>query len=67
MSVDGINLTRFHERFGYRLESVNSELLSALVRDGYLRPDPDWIRPTAAGLAVADGLAAEFQLRSDGD
>lgn len=66
-TVDGINLTRFHERFGYRLESVNSELLSALVRDGYLLPDPYWIRPTAAGLAVADGLAAEFQLRSDGD
>jgi hypothetical protein len=54
-------------RYGVDLLAVNSGLVSRLVDEGRIivRDDPDsgrWLVPTLSGLAVADGLAAAFDL-----
>jgi oxygen-independent coproporphyrinogen-3 oxidase len=63
----GIDLDRLRARYGVDLLSANDTLVSRLVDEGrlVLRTGPGggrWLVPTLSGLAVADGLAAAFDL-----
>jgi putative oxygen-independent coproporphyrinogen III oxidase len=63
----GIDLEAFQARYGIDLLAANDSLVARLVDEGrlVLRPDAGRGRrlaPTRAGLAVADGLAAAFDL-----
>jgi oxygen-independent coproporphyrinogen-3 oxidase len=63
----GIDLERFRARHGVDLLATNDALVARLVDEGRVtvRLDPEGGRrlaPTLAGLAVADGLAAAFEL-----
>ena len=63
----GIHLDDFAARYGLDLLAANGTLVARLVEDGrlVLRADPErgrWLLPTLSGLAVADGLAAAFDL-----
>ncbi|MET0556345.1 MAG: hypothetical protein ABW221_25115, partial [Vicinamibacteria bacterium] len=61
------DLDRLRARYGVDLLAANDTLVARLVDEGRItvRADPDggrWLVPTLAGLAVADGLAAAFDL-----
>jgi coproporphyrinogen III oxidase-like Fe-S oxidoreductase len=62
----GIDLDGLNTRYGVDLLGTNPSLVSRLVDEGrlVLRADASGRRlvPTLAGLAVADGLAAAFEL-----
>jgi oxygen-independent coproporphyrinogen-3 oxidase len=63
----GIDLERLRARYGVDLLAANDTLLVRLVDEGriVLRAGPgggQWLVPTLSGLAVADGLAAAFDL-----
>jgi oxygen-independent coproporphyrinogen-3 oxidase len=63
----GIDLDGFRARYGVDLLAANDTLVARLVDEGRieLRADPEagrWLVPTLSGLAVADGLAAAFDL-----
>jgi putative oxygen-independent coproporphyrinogen III oxidase len=66
-TAGGIDLDAFGARFGVDLLEVNDALVARLEAEGKLARgiDPDGTRrlaPTVAGLAVADGLAALFEI-----
>lgn len=62
----GIDLAAFAARYGFDLLAANAALLDRLVADGRLtvesRPGAARLVPTLAGLAVADGLGAAFEV-----
>jgi len=63
----GIDLDCLKARYGVDLLAANDTLVARLVDEGRIvvRADPQsgrWLVPTLAGLAVADGLAAAFDL-----
>ena len=63
----GIDLDVFTARYGVDLLAANDGLVARLVAEGHLavHAGPDGVRclaPTAPGLAVADGLAAAFDI-----
>jgi len=63
----GIDLAHLRTRYGVDLVAANDALVARLVDEGRLvvRTAADggrWLVPTLAGLAVADGLAAAFDL-----
>jgi oxygen-independent coproporphyrinogen-3 oxidase len=63
----GIDLGAFMERYGVDLLTANDALVDRLTTEGHLfvHADPDGGRrlvPTASGLAVADGMAASFDI-----
>jgi oxygen-independent coproporphyrinogen-3 oxidase len=63
----GIDLDSFTARYGLDLLAVNEKLVARLEEEGrlVLRTDAEtglWLSPTRSGLAVADGLAAAFDL-----
>jgi oxygen-independent coproporphyrinogen-3 oxidase len=63
----GIDLDAFTTRYGFDLLAVNDALVGRLVAEGRLvvHADPDvgrWLAPTPSGLAVADGIAAAFDI-----
>jgi oxygen-independent coproporphyrinogen-3 oxidase len=63
----GIDLDRFRARYGVDLLAANDGLLARLIDEGRLSVYADSERgqrlvPTLSGLAVADGLAAAFDL-----
>jgi len=63
----GIDLDTLRERYGIDLLAANDTLVARLVDEGrfVLRAGQDggrWLVPTPSGLAVADGLAAAFDL-----
>jgi oxygen-independent coproporphyrinogen-3 oxidase len=63
----GIDLDAMKERYGVDLLAGNETLVGRLVEEGrfVLRAEVDggrWLVPTLSGLAVADGLAAAFDL-----
>jgi oxygen-independent coproporphyrinogen-3 oxidase len=63
----GIELDGFAARYGVDLVAANEVLVAHLVDEGRLvvRDGPEgsrWLAPTAAGLAVADGMAAAFTI-----
>jgi oxygen-independent coproporphyrinogen-3 oxidase len=66
-TTPGIDLDRFRARYGFDLLAANDALVARLVDEGRLvvRADLEGGRclvPTLSGLAVADGLAAAFDL-----
>jgi oxygen-independent coproporphyrinogen-3 oxidase len=66
-TTEGIDLDGLRDRYGVDLLAANDTLVSRLVDEGRftLRADRDgdrWLVPTLSGLAVADGLAAAFDL-----
>ena len=63
----GIDLDGLRARYGVDLLAANDTLVAHLVDEGrvVVRADAEggrWLVPTLAGLAVADGLAAAFDL-----
>jgi len=63
----GIDLDRFEARYGVDLVAANATLVARLVDEDRLvvradAADHRWLVPTLSGLAVADGLAAAFDL-----
>jgi oxygen-independent coproporphyrinogen-3 oxidase len=61
----GIDLDRFAARYGVDLAAANVGLIGRLTAEGRLRVGESggrWLIPTLAGLAVADGLAATFDV-----
>ena len=63
----GIDLGAFRERYGADLLAANRTLVARLEDEGRIvvRTGPEggpWLVPTLSGLAVADGLAAAFDL-----
>jgi oxygen-independent coproporphyrinogen III oxidase len=63
----GIDLDSLRARYGVDLLAANDALVARLVDEGRIvvRADAEggrWLVPTLSGLAVADGLAAAFDL-----
>ena len=70
-TTTGIDLAGFRERHGVDLLAGNDALVAQLVDEGriVIRADQElgpWLVPTLSGLAVADGLAAAFDLALPG-
>jgi len=65
-TTGGIDLDEFRSRFGVDLVAANGPLVAQLTADGRLElrlgADGRRLAPTVAGLAVADGLAAAFDV-----
>ena len=66
-TVDGIDLRDFRQRFGIDLAARNRRLLDECVESGLLALGEDRLAPTTSGLAVADALAARFDLYEASD
>ncbi len=58
----GIDMKRFHQRYGVDLGTINRLLIDVLAAQGQLEVDADRIFPTIKGLAIADKLASAFEL-----
>jgi oxygen-independent coproporphyrinogen-3 oxidase len=63
----GIDLNGFTARYGVDLLAANEALVARLLAEGRLvvRTGPEagrWLAPTVTGLAVADGIAAGFDI-----
>ena len=62
----GIDLDSFAARYGLDLVATNDALIARLAAEGHLAvrtgPDDRRLVPTPSGLAIADGLAALFDL-----
>jgi oxygen-independent coproporphyrinogen-3 oxidase len=63
----GIDLDGMRARYGIDLLAANDTLVARLVDEGrvVMRADAEgvqWLVPTLSGLAVADGMAAAFEL-----
>ena len=63
----GIDLDGFTARYGVDLLAANEALVTRLRAEGHLvvRAGPEggrWLAPTVTGLAVADGMAAAFEI-----
>ena len=61
-TVDGLDLDAFGERYGVDLAAKNGDLIARLVEGDLLIAVDRHLRPTRRGLAVADGLAARFEI-----
>jgi len=61
-TTDGLDLDRVENLSGYDLEITNHRLIEALEESGYLTVVGRQLRPTLPGLAIADGLAARFDV-----
>ena len=59
---EGLDLEELRERYGVDLEAKNARLIEQGVENGLLLREGERLRPTPAGLAVADGLARDFEV-----
>ncbi len=64
-TYDGVDLRRLRDRYGVDLPARNVGLLERLIGEGVVSLERNHLVPTLGGLAVADGLAALFDLRTD--
>lgn len=62
---DGLDFDAVHDRFGVDLLAGNRELIDRWCEDELVELSAHRLRPTIAGLAVADSLAASFQIPDD--
>ena len=58
----GVDLDHLHERFGIDLTARNGEIIDRFSESGHIEVDGLRLRPTLAGLAIADTLARSFVL-----
>lgn len=58
--ADGLDLGAVQRRFGVDLAAAQAGLLSRLTAEGLLQLEGERLRPTARGLAVADGLTTSI-------
>jgi len=56
----GVNLDRLHDRFAIDLLAENEDVVDRLCASGHIEVDGSSLRPTLAGLAIADTLARSF-------
>jgi oxygen-independent coproporphyrinogen-3 oxidase len=61
-SVDGIDLAAFERRFGFDLLSANRRVVESFETSGHLRVDGSSLRPTTAGMAIADAIAKSLDV-----
>ncbi len=61
-TADGIELDAFRRRFDVDLIEGNSALIKQSQAEGLLRHESGRLIPTVRGMAVADGLAASFEI-----
>ncbi len=61
-TYEGIELREFQQRYGVDLMALNEPRIDQLRSSKLLDKDPHFLRPTLEGLAVADGLAAGFEV-----
>ena len=59
---EGLDLQRLEERFGVNVLAANQALVERLIDEGRVVLEGARLRPTLAGMAVADGLARAFSL-----
>jgi oxygen-independent coproporphyrinogen-3 oxidase len=58
----GVDLERLRARFGIDLLAENEDLVDQLCTSGHIEVDGLRLRPTLAGLAIADTLARSFSV-----
>jgi len=58
----GVDLSRFRVRFGFDLLETSASLVERFKDEGLLFLEGDRLKPTIAGLAIADRLAVSFDL-----
>lgn len=61
-TTEGVDLERVETLCGIDLAQRNRRLIEGSVRRGLLRREASFLRPTVEGLAIADGLAAQFEI-----
>ncbi len=61
-TTDGVDLIRIRESHGIDLLADNAETIDRFCDSGHLRVEDRRLRPTLAGLAIADTLARSFVL-----
>lgn len=61
-TTDGIDLDALRTTTGVDVASANADLLRELQAEGWASMQGALVRPTAAGLALADHLARRFEL-----
>jgi len=59
---DGVDLERLSRDYDVDLMGLNLEAIDALVSSGHLRIGDGRLRPTIAGMAIADSLAARLEV-----
>jgi len=53
----GIHFEEYKMRYGYNLVSEKAEMISLLAERGFVEIKDGRLKPTLAGMAVADSLA----------
>ncbi len=61
-TASGVDLRRIEERWGRPLLAANKDLIDLLCEEGLLHLEGSVLVPTLEGWAVADGLAARFEI-----
>ena len=61
-TTEGVDLQKIRDRHGIDLQVRNRATIDRLCDSGHLRVDDGRLRPTLAGLAIADTLARSFEL-----
>ena len=61
-TTDGVDLVSYRERYGVDLAATNGRRIELAVREGLLVTAGTRLAPTMRGMAVADALAASFDL-----
>ena len=56
----GVDLEKLRRKFGVDLLPANENVINRLTSSGHLEVDGTCLRPTLAGLAIADALARSF-------
>ena len=58
--ADGVNIARFEHRFGRPIDAAFGPTVHEMLKLGFIERSEGSLRLTAAGLPVADAVAAEF-------
>ncbi|MFV2073482.1 MAG: coproporphyrinogen-III oxidase family protein [Thermoanaerobaculales bacterium] len=66
-TTDGLDLGALQQRFGFDLLQANAGLIDRLCASGHLEIGGGFLWPTLSGIAVADALAASFDLDPGGE
>ena len=61
----GVDLERLRGGFGIDLLAKNEDVVDRLCASGHIEVDGSRLRPTLAGLAIADTLARSFTVSQD--